>query len=361
VKIGLVRRGFSATGGAEKYLLRLAQELMRGGHEVVLFSDVAWPTEVMPMEDRAMEQVRIVSRGPLSFARGVRRMLPQRPCDHLLSLERVFACDTYRAGDGVHAAWLERRARFEPRWKRLFRWVNRKHAELLRLERALFTGGARRVIANSRMVKGELLDHYGYPEDRIDVIYNGVPAGRVDIAARAELRAELGVSNDDYVSLFVGSGWERKGLRVASDAVAEVSKAWLWIVGKGDAATINDKGSQRFLGERNDVPRLMAAADVFILPTIYDPFSNACLEALAAGLPVITTAANGFCEIIEAGLHGSIIADPADYLAGADALRYWQDRAVRESTRAARGARAAEFSMERNVGETVRVITGLEG
>jgi UDP-glucose:(heptosyl)LPS alpha-1,3-glucosyltransferase len=292
-------------------------------------------------------------------------------CDVLLSFERVFACDIYRAGDGVHAAWLDRRARFEPGWKRWFRWASRKHARLLRLERALFTGGARRVIANSQIVKREIVEHYGYPEERIDVVYNGVPAAAADLSARSEGRAELGLKPDDYVALFAGSGWERKGLRFGCDAAGQVPGLSLLIAGKGKLSFKpkvasrtgdhpHDPSPHRFLGPRSDVPRLMAAADVFILPTIYDPFSNACLEALAAGLPVITTSANGFAEIMTPGIHGTVVDDPSDCSALVSALLEWKDVNRRESTRSARVARAAEFPMECNLAETLKVISRLK-
>jgi UDP-glucose:(heptosyl)LPS alpha-1,3-glucosyltransferase len=98
----------------------------------------------------------------------------------------------------------------------------------------------------------------------------------------------------------------------------------------------------------------------FILPTIYDPFSNACLEALAAGLPVITTSANGFAEIMTPGIHGTVVDDPSDCSALVSALLEWKDVNRRESTRSARVARAAEFPMECNLAETLKVISRLK-
>src|SRR4029434_7340787 len=68
---------------------------------------------------------------PFEFAHHVRESCKQAPCDFLLSLERIWECDAYRAGDGVHASWLERRARFEPRWRPFLRRFNRKHREIL--------------------------------------------------------------------------------------------------------------------------------------------------------------------------------------------------------------------------------------
>jgi UDP-glucose:(heptosyl)LPS alpha-1,3-glucosyltransferase len=319
-----------------------------------------------------MTQFLVPARSPVSFARKLQGCLREHPCEVLLSLERVFACDIYRAGDGVHAAWLERRERFQPAWKRLFRWVNSKHRQLLELERALFTGGARRVIANSKMVKNEIVARYGYPAEQIAVVYNGVPASAVDSLTRTEVRRELGLGSNDYVALFVGSGWERKGLRFAWDAAWDVEGLRLLIAGN-DRITFKPHirpGSgphpykavpQRFLGPREDVPRLLAAADVFVLPTIYDPFSNACLEALAAGLPVITTKGNGFAEIMEQGVHGTVLEDPSDRRALVSALLEWQDANRRQSTQGARLGRAMEFTMDRNLRETVAVIERLEG
>ena len=114
----------------------------------------------------------------------------------------------------------------------------------------------------------------------------------------------------------------------------------------------------RFLGalpgER--LRAVLTAADVFILPTIYDPFSNACIEALAAGLPVITTTANGFAEIIENGAEGNVVA-PGDIRALADALTSWADRKRRETVRPRLLEKAAHFSVEENLARTLEVIT----
>ena len=95
----------------------------------------------------------------------------------MFSLERVWRCDCYRAGDGVHGAWLERRARVEPAWRVRLRAWNPKHRQILALEESLFgRGGARTVIANSRLVRDEILDRYGGRPGRVQVVYNGLPA-----------------------------------------------------------------------------------------------------------------------------------------------------------------------------------------
>jgi UDP-glucose:(heptosyl)LPS alpha-1,3-glucosyltransferase len=102
------------------------------------------------------------------------------------------------------------------------------------------------------------------------------------------------------------------------------------------------------------------AADLFIFPTLFDPFPLATLEALSAGLPVITTAANGVSEIMTPGVHGEVIAEPSDIAALDAALRKWfgnlSDPARSGQARLACSALASEFTLERNLRETLAVI-----
>src|SRR6266481_4298459 len=318
-----VRRGYSQTGGAEAYLKRLGRGVLDAGHDAQLITTSDWPENEWPFG--SLNRLRCQSA--VAFADELKQMRPHIPCDVLMSLERVWDCHVYRAGDGVHRAWLNRRRKFEVPLQRFIRSLNRKHRDILQLEDALFTNrGAGRVIVNSQMVKSEIVDLYHYPADKIDVVQNGVPLEkfRFDPELRAKSRTELKLKPDQIVLLFAGSGWERKGLLFAIEAMTlrKNRKMRLLVAGRGNAALYRTtrlrfwrEEAVRFLGEVADIVRVYAAADIFILPTIYDPFSNACLEALACGLPVITTRSNGFSEIIENGVHGSIVGHAGDLLA----------------------------------------------
>jgi UDP-glucose:(heptosyl)LPS alpha-1,3-glucosyltransferase len=112
----------------------------------------------------------------------------------------------------------------------------------------------------------------------------------------------------------------------------------------------------RFLGEVADLAHVYAAADIFILPTIYDPFSNACLEALACGLPVITTRSNGFSEIMEDDVHGSIVEQAGNLVALRDAIRFWSDPSRRAAAREPNVQRASQFDISKNVQQTLDVL-----
>jgi UDP-glucose:(heptosyl)LPS alpha-1,3-glucosyltransferase len=117
----------------------------------------------------------------------------------------------------------------------------------------------------------------------------------------------------------------------------------------------------QFLGEVADLVPVYAAADIFILPTIYDPFSNACLEALAGGLPVITTRSNGFSEIIEDRKHGSLVDNPANLVGLRDAIRFWSDPSRRDAVRSANIERASQFDISKNVAQTLEILTRVSG
>jgi len=328
-------------------LLRFADALRAEGHEAVLFGSWEWPAEMWEGEI-----VRVDGRGPGEFADGLRAGRPRERCDVVFSLERVWECDAYRAGDGVHAAWLERRAKFEPGWKGWFRAMQRKHREILELERAVFDSKADRlIIANSRMVAGEIARHFQVPEERVRVIYNGLPVARETQADRAGTRERLEIAAETCAALFAGSGWERKGLRFAMEAINRTKNTTLLVAGTGKRRGLPCSARTRFLGEVKEMRELMEAADVFVLPTIYDPFSNASLEAMAAGLPVITTRANGFAEIMRPGADGEVLSNPGDVEGIAAGIEKWRGEPA--ESRKGRRAEAAKYTIERNVRETL--------
>ena len=209
-------------------------------------------------------------------------------------------------------------------------------------------------------MKEEIVWLYGYPANEIDLVHNGVPVAQFAAATeqRASSRMALGLKEDEIAVVFAGSGWARKGLRFAMAAAADcgVPKMRLLVAGKGNEALYRGHKAE-FLGTAQDSAALFAAADIFLLPTIYDPFSNACLEALAAGVPVITTETNGFSEIIEDEKHGSIVPDASDVASLRDALHFWSDANRREEARPLLKARAAQFDISFNVARTLEILS----
>src|SRR6266403_1629367 len=367
LRIAFVRRGYSPTGGAETYLKRLARGVVEAGHDVQLVASNDWPGDQWFFGS----VTRLRAESVVGFANELEEIRPQLHCDALFSLERVWSCDVYRAGDGVHRAWLARRRNFELPLKQFVRGLNRKHRDLLQLEESLLADRkAARVIVASKMVRNEIVDLYAYPAGNIDMIRNGVPLDkfRFDPEVRQKARDDLKLKPDQIALLFAGSGWERKGLLFAIQAMAlcKNKKLRLLVAGRGNETLYKTARLRfwreepvRFLGEVAEVARLYAAADIFILPTIYDPFSNACLEALACGSPVITTRANGFSEIIEDSVHGSIVDHAGNLVGLRDAIRFWSDPSHRAAARSGNVERASQFDISKNVEQTLKVLMAL--
>lgn len=337
MNLAFIRRRFSATGGAENYLERLAGTLVKQGHQVALWCE-SWGAH----ESLIQKVEKVDSASPWEFAREIERAKLEHRHDLVFSLERIFGCDIYRAGDGVHAEWMDLRTDYSPVLGRIRNWTKPKNRSVLKLERILFDPAKTRgVIANSKRGKDEIIRHFGFPEERIQVIYNGVPFERFSSGNRETGRKALQVNPDTIVVLLVGAGAERKGHRFARAAVEAVGDSRLKLV-------IVDHPRQV------PMPDLYAAADVFLLPTMYDPFANVTLEALAAGLPVITTIHNGASEIITHGQNGFVLNRADDINGIAKILRSLiSSPEARQALAQPARVLAQQFTLERNVSETL--------
>jgi UDP-glucose:(heptosyl)LPS alpha-1,3-glucosyltransferase len=147
-------------------------------------------------------------------------------------------------------------------------------------------------------------------------------------------------------------------LRFAIEAVESLGnpKMRLLVVGRGPQDHYKSTRVQ-FLEEMTDLRLIYAAADIFILPTIYDPFSNACLEALAAGLPVITTRDNGFSEIMEDRIHGVVVDRANNVVDLRNALEIWSNATRRSAARSNILKRASQFDISRNIEKTLEILS----
>jgi len=373
MKIALIRRQFTAFGGAELYVSALARRLVDRGHEVHI---LARQWEESPGEGLIFH--RISSRGGpssirlLSFARAAAVEVEAGDYDLVHSFERTYSQDVFRAGDGCHREWLNRRAEaYGTTAARLDR-INPRHRTFLYLEKRLFTDpGLKLVIANSRAVRDEIIRHYSFPGDRIKIIYNGLDRTRFHPGLRDEHRAivrrELGLSMEEPAALFVGSGYARKGLADVIRAMAALRNGLKLLVAGRDrikpyrelARKLALTGSVLFLGPRMDVDRLYGAVDVFVLPSLYEPFSNACLEAMAAGLPVVTSERTGAAEVVENGANGYITELPAkvEDLAGKIGMSLDLDRGT---VIEANEKILTPFDWELNLDQTIEAYDSIE-
>jgi UDP-glucose:(heptosyl)LPS alpha-1,3-glucosyltransferase len=342
-RIAFLRRRFSPTGGAERYLLRLASGLIPQGHHITLYCE-----DWSPRENPFQKVTKVDSKDPVSFAAKIATLPMRDRHDLVFSLERVPHCDIYRAGDGIHADWLAYRQAFHPVKGRLRTMLRAKNAALCRLEAQVFAhGGVKRLICNSKFVADQVMARFNFPADRIDLVYNGVPYKQFSNGDRAMGRRALGLTPDDYVILLVGAGAERKGHAIARDAVRRVQKK------KNAKLIIIDTPPKVAM------PHVYAAADVFLLPTLYDPFANVTLEALAAGLPVITSAQNGASEIMETMTNGFVLPRADDDKLIVHLLTYLAEPEHRARFREPAQALARQYDVSRNLSETLAVFDKL--
>lgn len=335
MKIAFIRKTYTPYGGAENYLSQLIDRLGKTGHEIHIFART-WEKEAEKKRDHpgtpSFHRVPAIGSPSfleaLSFAFHCRNLLQREDFDIIHSFERTFYQDIYRAGDGCHREWLIQRRRMDSGLKRLSHRVNPLHLSLLYLEKRLFhSPRLKKIVANSRRGKEEIIRHYRVPEGKIEVMYNGVDLKKFhpdNISLyREPTRKELGIKPESFVLLFLGSGFRRKGLDVLLRALAMIKKeapeTFLLVAGKDSISGYRKRAEilrvgekVLFLGPTAKAKELYAASDLFVLPTLYDPFSNASLEAMATGIPVLTTRGNGVAELIKEGGNGFVIEDPLD-------------------------------------------------
>ena len=340
MKILIIARPYTFHGGIESATAGLMRALVGHGHDV----HRAGPGRQAPMAGVTEHRLRIpplpsAMRGvALALAAGV--VARRRGWDVVQSHERTLVQDVYRAGEGSHRAYLDAigaRAR-----RRLH------HAVTLALERRVFARTPQ-IVAISRRGAEEITDRHGVPAPRLSVVYNGVDLERFHPGLRAQhrdtARADAGIPARAFTVLFAGSGFERKGLATAIRGLAGLADmdARLLVLGRGDASPYRRLASElgvadriAWVGARPDIERWYGAADALVLPTRYEPFGNVHLEALASGLPVVTSLLAGGAEVLNERCGAAVAPDDASGLATAlETLRDRGETEVRDAARAA--------------------------
>ncbi len=257
----------------------------------------------------------------VTFALLAPRLVARARWDVVVGFGRTTRQDVIRVGGGTHRSFL---GAMDAAGRR--RGGGPYHRTLLALERRMFApAGHRRVLAVSNRVAAEVARDYAVPPGRLHVVYNGVDLERFHPRRRAtdgaRMRAALGVGTRP-VCVAVGTGFARKGFDLLLDSWRAGPPAGAALVLVGDdqrlaryrrlAAAPPLAGHVHVLGPRTDVEAVLAAADVLCLPSRQEAFGNVVLEAAAAGVPAVVSAAVGAAELLHGPLAELVVADPSD-------------------------------------------------
>ena len=256
-----------------------------------------------------------------------------------------------------------------PRWRQIRFWQERRYREQSEIERRQLANPRALIVAVSEMVQEHFRTLHGVPRERLRLIHNGVDGERFSpehcAGLRAAARRTFGCSDNETVFLLVAHNLRLKNAESAIRALARLITAGAdarLVISGGKrpgpfvelARKLGIPGRITFLEAVADIRPCYAAADVCVHPTWYDPCSLVALEALACGLPLITTRYNGVSELMADGQEGYLLSDPADVAALAEKMRLLLEPGLREKLGASARLLAVKHSLE---GQTAQFLT----
>ncbi|QDU59826.1 Lipopolysaccharide core biosynthesis protein RfaG [Planctomycetes bacterium Pan216] len=367
MRIALVIGRYNATGGgAERWTDRHARWLLAHGHDVHL---VSGGFSGLPEGATAHEVTvaRRCAKPRLAFAEKAEEIVRRGSFDVVHDMGDGWTSDLFMPHHGTRRGGFEQNSLLVPRWLRPTRGLARqllpRYREFDELESRQYEPVAGRLfVALSHMVREHMMGYYGVAEEQIRIVPNGVDPNRFHPdehgETRARMRRELAVE-DAVVYLLIAHNFRLKGLDPLLEALATLRSrgrsAVVVVVGAGRVAPYQRMADRlgildavRFAGSRDDALPYYQAADVYVQPTYYDPCSLVVLEALACGLPVVTTRHNGAGELMEPGVSGAVIETPTDVRGLAEAMDSFHEEEVRRVASVAARCNALENTIDHN-------------
>jgi len=337
-KIHFIRANKTKFGGAEKYLSRLSKALIKKNIDHQIINSI-FP-KLFPSWLRTILfnfQVFLFKGNKFYF-----------------SLERITCPDIYRAGDGVHKAFLQVIDKSK---------INPLHPIYLYLEKRCFKN-AKRIIANSSMVKSQIINYYSVNPDKVKVVYNGIKSKTLQYQQSFEkLSQEFSISRDHSILLYVGSGFKRKGVKEFLHIISRIEKFNIiaFVIGKEKnmlyyqnlAKELRINNQVVFTGSRDDVDDFYTVSDIFIFPTHYEPFSNVVLEAMNFENAIFTTRQNGASEIVDDYF---IMDKPEDFSIVERVNDLLNNQVKLQKIKHENRVKSKQFSIENNLSETLKII-----
>ncbi|MFT6180158.1 MAG: UDP-glucose:(heptosyl)LPS alpha-1,3-glucosyltransferase [Paracoccaceae bacterium] len=320
MKFAIIRSECSySKGGAERYAANLCRQLCVMGHQVWVLAEIFDP-EIHPGIIHIPIRVNRTTSATRnhSFNDNAQRAVKELEIDQVIALSRSYPSDAFRVSDPLHCYWMG--LRYPGKIRNFIERLNPRHRAILKLERAIMNPkNTRIIVTNSQLSKTLIEEYYDYPKERIHVIYNGVDHAQF---APSPVYQEA----EELKFLFVGQDFKRKGLDPVIRAFATTYKAGhpcrLRVIGRDEPAPYRELAKQLgvadlidFEGPTRAIQNAYQSADLFVFPSLYDPFANVVLESLACGLPALTTTTNGSSEIITENKNGYVVEGATDHLA----------------------------------------------
>jgi UDP-glucose:(heptosyl)LPS alpha-1,3-glucosyltransferase len=341
-KIYLIRSSKTKFGGAENYLSRLVKALEKENvdHQVI---NSPFPLFLPSWLQSILFNIQLYFTKQDKF---------------YYSLDRITCPDLYRAGDGVHKIFLS----IENKSK-----LNPLHPTYLYLEKKCFNN-AKSIIANSKMIKDEIIRTYDINPNKINVIYNGIEFKEVDYQKSfKKLSKEFRITQNQPILLFVGSGFKRKGVKEFLQIIAKlkakeikafvVEKESNMVYYQNLSKKLNINNQIYFTGPRADVNDFYTISDIFLFPTHYDPFSNVVLEAMYFENAVFTTCSNGASEILD---YDFVMDNPNDQKVTTSIDNLISNIRTLNEVKINNKKKSKQFSIEKNLKKTLEVINQIE-
>lgn len=371
MKIALCLEKFNpARGGAEMYVVDLSRLMCARGHQVHIFTTI---NAVGPRENLHIHLLKIPRRPrflrTLCFAYKTGRAVRAGGFDVIHAFERSLGMNIIQPLGGSYAASLRGNLRsihgLLNRFLRRLSYSSSLRRRAYFLVEKLQMKRADIVIAISAMVKHDLIRFNRVAPERIRIVRNGVDLIKFNPANRKRFREttrnKIGVAPEEILILFVAHNFRLKGLypliRVLQglNTGSEGFRYRLAVLGNGKQKQFLAYSRDNqvaddviFLGGRRQTENYYAAADICVHPSYYDPSALVVLEAMASGLPVITTVFCGTSEIIREGFNGFVVADPDNSRIMVEIIRKLADPAVRKVIGARARAAAEQFPYSRN-------------
>jgi len=372
MKIGLVVEHFDPRrGGLEQWSWQFVQALQNRGHQVWVIS-----RSFCPEADRlgicCCQTPPGLSR--VGFAQVAEQWLRQLDLDIIHDTGAGWYCDVFQPHWGSWLALTERKLLLLPRWLRpCKRWVMRclpRYREIRRLLEGQYRSDGRLFLALSAQAARDFQHFHSVPPEHIRVVHNGVDIQRFHPANRtrwrSEIRRKFGVDEETLLVLIVAHNFRLKGVPTVLEAVRRLAvrgrQVQLWVVGGRRQGACNGwmgrrkgQGPVCFLGPVEDTAPYYAAADLYVHPTLYDTFSLVVLEAMASGLPVITSRFNGVHELLHSGVEGYVLDDPLEVEELVRKIEICSEKGIRQQMGQSARRLAEQHPFERNVEEILQI------